>query len=269
MPPTHEITPMQTQLIDSHCHLDLLDTSACPDGLTGILAQASAQGVSDVLCVSINWENFSVVQSLAQQHEHVYATVGVHPNSREGHEPTVDQLVSAATQTKVIGIGETGLDYYRCEGDLSWQQQRFRHHIQAARMAGKPLIIHSRDAQQDTIRLLKEERADTVGGVMHCFVDDWHTAEQALEMGFYISFSGIITFASAKQVREVAARVPSNRILIETDAPYLAPVPHRGKQNYPAYVRHVAEHLADVRDTSLEDIAEITSANFKRLFRLN
>jgi TatD DNase family protein len=259
---------MSTPLVDSHCHLDRLDLAPYADGIDGVLAQAHAQGVSDVLCVSINWENFPAVLELAQRHEHVYATVGVHPNDDEGHEPTLDELSAAARLPKVIGIGETGLDYYRSTGDLTWQHERFRRHIRAARTAGKPLVVHSREAQADTVRILREEGADAVGGIMHCFVDDWDTAAQALELGFYISFSGIITFNNAVQVREVAARVPADRLLVETDAPYLAPMPYRGKPNYPAYVRHVAERLATVRGTTLEAIAEITSANFRRLFQL-
>jgi TatD DNase family protein len=259
---------MPTPLVDSHCHLDRLDLAPYAHGIDDVLTQARDQGISDVLCVCINWENFPAVAQLAQQHAHVYATVGVHPNDTEGHEPSIDELVAAAHTAKVIGIGETGLDYYRSEGDLAWQHERFRRHIRAARQVGKPLIVHSRDAQADTTRLLREEGADAIGGIMHCFVDDWNTAAQALELGFYISFSGIITFNNAVQVREVAARVPADRMLVETDAPYLAPVPYRGKPNYPAYVRHVAERLAQVRGTTLEDIAAQTSANFRRLFHL-
>lgn len=259
---------MSTPLIDSHCHLDRLDLAPYANGIADVLAQAHAEGVSDVLCVCINWENFPAVLDLAQCHDHVYATVGVHPNDHEGHDPSLDELVAAASSPEVIGIGETGLDYYRSEGDLGWQHERFRRHIQAARAAGKPLIVHSRDAQADTVRILREEGADSVGGIMHCFVDDWDTATQVLDLGFYISFSGIITFNNAVQVREVAARVPDNRLLVETDAPYLAPVPYRGKPNYPAYVRHVAERLAVIRGTTLEAIAALTSANFRRLFQL-
>jgi TatD DNase family protein len=259
---------MSLSLVDSHCHLDRLDLAPYPDGMDGVLAAAREQGVSDVLCVCINWENFPAVRTLAQQHAHVYATVGVHPNDDEGHEPSLDELVAAAQTPKIIGIGETGLDYYRSEGDLAWQHERFRRHIQAARAVDKPLVVHSRDAQADTIRILREEGADAVGGIMHCFVDDWDTAAQALDLGFHISFSGIITFNNAVQVREVAARVPDDRLLVETDAPYLAPMPYRGKPNYPAYVRHVAERLAMVRGTTVEAIAALTSANFFRLFRL-
>lgn len=256
-------------LVDSHCHLDRLDVTAHPNGLEGALAQASEQGVGELLCVSINWENFPIVQSLAAQHEQVYATVGVHPNDREGHEPSLDELIQGAQLPKVIGVGETGLDYFRSgEGERAGQQARFRRHINAAKAVNKPLIIHSREASKDTLRILREEGADQVGGIMHCFVDDWKTAEQAMELGFYISFSGILTFSSATQVREVAERVPAERMLIETDAPYLAPVPHRGKPNYPAYVRHVAEKLAEIRKTRLDQIAKTTRANFMQLFSL-
>lgn len=259
---------MTAQLIDSHCHLDRLDVSAYPDGIAGALREASEEGVSDVLCVSINWENFPVVQALAEEHEHVYASVGIHPNDREGHEPDIDELVTAAGLPKVIAVGETGLDYFRSTGDLDWQHERFRRHIRAARKTGKPLIVHSRDAREDTLRILQEEGADAVGGIMHCFVEDWETAQRSMEMGFYISFSGILTFGSAHALREVAGRMPEDRLLVETDAPYLAPVPHRGKPNYPAYVRHVAEQLAKIRGQSIGDIAEITTRNFKRLFAL-
>lgn len=253
-------------LVDSHCHLDCLDLAPFDGKMDGVLQSARDNGVEHVLCVCINWDNMPAVTALARQHEHVYASVGVHPNDHEGHEPSIDELIAAAQAPKVIAIGETGLDYYRSEGDLEWQRERFRRHIRAAKRVNKPLIIHSREAQADTIKLMQEEDAASVGGIMHCFVDDWSTAEQALQMGFYISFSGILTFNNAVQVREVAARVPADRMLVETDAPYLAPVPHRGRPNYPAYTRHVAERLAQVRGTSLEDIAQTTTANFFRLF---
>lgn len=253
-------------LVDSHCHLDCLDLAPFDGKMDGVLQSARDNGVEHVLCVCINWDNMPAVTALARQHEHVYASVGVHPNDHEGHEPSIDELIAAAQAPKVIAIGETGLDYYRSEGDLEWQRERFRRHIRAAKRVNKPLIIHSREAQADTIKLMQEEDAASVGGIMHCFVDDWATAEQALQMGFYISFSGILTFNNAVQVREVAARVPADRMLVETDAPYLAPVPHRGRPNYPAYTRHVAERLAQVRGTSLEDIAQTTTANFFRLF---
>ncbi len=258
---------MHNLLVDSHCHLDRLDLTPYHGELAGALDDARSHGIGHMLCVCINWENLQPVVALAHQHANVFATVGVHPNDDEGHEPSIDELVQAASDSRVIAIGETGLDYFRSEGDLEWQRDRFRRHIAAARQSGKPLVVHSREAREDTIRVLREEGADAIGGVMHCFVDDWETAQQALELGFYISFSGIITFNNAAQVRDVAARVPTDRMLVETDAPYLAPVPHRGKPNQPAYVAHVAQRLAEVRNSSLEEIAAATTENFFRLFR--
>lgn len=259
---------MPLTLADSHCHLDRLDLAPYAGGLDEVLAIARDQGVQHLLCVCINWENRQVVQTLARTHAHVYATVGVHPSDQDGYDPSEDELVAEAATSRVVAIGETGLDYYHCKGDLEWQRERFRRHIRAARRIGKPLVIHSRDAREDTLRIMREEGAEAAGGVMHCFVDDWPTAQQALDLGFYISFSGILTFNNATMVREVAARVPADRLLVETDAPYLAPVPHRGKPNYPAYVRHVAERLAEVRGESLEAIAALTTRNFLHLFRL-
>ncbi|NOY63294.1 MAG: TatD family hydrolase [Gammaproteobacteria bacterium] len=253
--------------VDSHCHLDRLHgVEQCAD-IEPFLATADEHGVKHLLCVSINLEALPEVLEIAQRYASVSASVGVHPNEQEGKEPTVAQLVELATQDKVVAIGETGLDYFRSEGDLEWQRQRFRYHIAAAQACQKPLIVHSREAGSDTIRILREEGADKVGGVMHCFVDDWQMAEQAMALNFYISFSGIVTFKSAKQVQEVAALVPADRLLIETDSPYLAPVPHRSKSNQPAYVRHVAECIADLRGESLEQVATYSTENFFRLFK--
>ena len=260
--------PMQNLLVDSHCHLDRLDLTPYHGDMDRALDAARDNGVGHMLCVCINWENRPTVLALAQAHDNVFATVGVHPNDDEGHEPSVEELTAAAADVKVLAIGETGLDYFRSEGDLEWQRERFRRHIHAAKQVGKPLVVHSREAREDTIKVLREEGADAVGGVMHCFVDDWETAQQALELGFYISFSGIVTFNNAAQVRDVATRVPAERMLVETDAPYLAPVPFRGKPNQPAYVRHVAERLAEVRGISLDEVAAVTTENFFRLFRI-
>ncbi len=260
---------MNLSLVDSHCHLDRLDLEPYGEsGMDGVLAEAHEQGVELFLCVSINMENVSEVKALAHRYENVYATVGVHPNDEEEHEPAVDELVELARDERVLAIGETGLDYFRSEGDLEWQRERFRRHISAAKRLNKPLIIHSREAREDTLRLLQEEGADAVGGIMHCFVEDWVTAERAMELGFYISFSGIVTFNSARELKEVAKRVPAERLLVETDAPYLAPVPHRGKPNRPAWVRQVAEHVAELRGVGVEALAAQTTANFKRLFGL-
>lgn len=250
-------------LVDSHCHIDFDPLYPRVDD---VLANARDNGVGYLLCVSVNLEDFPRVLSLAEGHNHIFASVGVHPNEREGREPGVDELVELAAHPRVVAIGETGLDYFRSQGELDWQRDRFRRHIHAARQAGKPLIIHSREAPADTIRLMTEEAAGDAGGVMHCFAEDWRMAEQALALGFYISFSGIVTFKNARDIQEVARRTPLDRILVETDSPYLAPVPYRGKTNEPAYVRHTAEYVAELRGISYEEVAEATSANFFRLF---
>ena len=220
-----------------------------------------------MLCVAVTIEDFPEVLALARAHRHIFASVGVHPNERDVGDPGVEDLVELADNDRIVAIGETGLDYYRVHGDRTWQQERFRRHIRAAKQCGKPLIIHSRDAAEDTIRILEEEGADKVGGVMHCYTGDWDTARRALALNFYISFSGIVTFNSAAALREVAKQVPNDRVLIETDSPYLAPVPHRGEKNEPAFVRYVADCLAQQRQTSLESIAETTRDNFFTLFQ--
>lgn len=254
-------------LVDSHCHLDRLDLKPFDGELDGALALARDNGVGFMLCVCINLETFPRVLEIARAHEHIATTVGVHPNDHPGAAVDPETLRRYAAEPEVVAIGETGLDYFRSEGDLEWQRQRFRDHIRVARETGKPLVVHSRDARQDTLPILEEEGAAEPGGVMHCFVDDWETAQRALGLGFYISFSGIVTFKNATDLQEVARRVPAERLLVETDSPYLAPVPYRGKPNQPAYVRHVAESVAALRGTSFEAIAETTSENFFRLFR--
>jgi TatD DNase family protein len=231
-------------LVDSHCHLDRLDLTAFDGSLEAALKAARAQGVRHILCINIDLEHFADVVGIAEAHPEVSASVGVHPGETAGKEPDVQELVELARSPQVVAIGETGLDYHYHEGDLEWQRQRFRRHIQAARECRKPLVVHTREARKDTLDILREEGAEEAGGVMHCFTEDWDTARRALDLGFYISISGIVTFKKAAQVKEVAARVPLDRLLIETDAPYLAPVPYRGKPNQPAYVRYVAEHLA-------------------------
>jgi TatD DNase family protein len=212
-------------------------------------------------------ENYPAMLEIAETHAQVMASVGLHPNERDGHEPGIDELVELARHPKVVAIGETGLDYFRSEGDLDWQRDRFRRHIVAAKQSGKPLIIHSRDAREDTLRILEEENAGEAGGVMHCFTGDWDMAQHAMDLNFYISFSGIVTFKSAHELQEVALKIPAERMLVETDCPYLAPVPHRGKPNQPAFVRHVAEFIAELRGESYEHIAEMTTRNFESLFR--
>lgn len=249
--------------IDSHCHLDFPDLAG---RLPEILGRMQDNAVTHAVCIGVNLEDFPKVLSIAEQAPNLYATVGVHPEYTDVQSPTVDQLVKLATHPKVIAIGETGLDYYWHKDRPEWQRSRFRDHIQAARQAGKPLVVHTRDASADTLRILAEEGAATVGGVMHCFTEDWAVAEQALALGFYLSFSGIVTFKNATTIKDVATRAPLDRILIETDAPYLAPVPYRGKTNEPAFVRHVAEEIARLRDVTVEVIAQATTDNFFRLF---
>jgi TatD DNase family protein len=232
-----------------------------------VLARAARQQVDYMLCVSVNLEDFPQVRALAEQHSQVYASVGVHPNETGGREPAADELVALARDRLIVAIGETGLDYFRSAGDLQWQRDRFARHIAAARRAGKPLIIHPREARADTLAVMRAEGAGEAGGVMHCFTESWDMACAALDMGFYISFSGIVTFRNAQELREVARRVPADRLLVETDAPYLAPVPHRGKTNEPAHVRHVAECVAGLRGVAVEELAQQTTENFFELFR--
>jgi TatD DNase family protein len=251
-------------LIDSHCHLDFPEFSGQVDG---VLAEMADSGVVAALCVAVDIENFPGVLALAERHRNLLASVGVHPGHADAAEPTVATLVALAAHPRVVAIGETGLDYFRQAGDLLWQRQRFRTHIQAAVAAGKPLIVHTRAAADDTVRMLADEGAEAVGGVMHCFTEDRKTAEACLALGMHVSFSGILTFRNAEALREVAAIVPEDRLLIETDSPYLAPVPQRGKVNRPAFVAHVAEALARIRGVSTQRIAEVTTANFCRLFR--
>lgn len=250
--------------VDSHCHLDFPELAEREDD---IVAAMRANDVQQALCIAVTLENFPRVLAVAERHAGFYASVGVHPDNLDVEEPDVARLVRLADHPKVVAIGETGLDYHWHKDEPEWQRERFRTHIRAARACGKPLIIHTRSAAADTLRLMREERADEVGGVMHCFTESREVAEAALELGFYISFSGIVTFRNAKELKEVARGVPLDRLLIETDSPYLAPVPHRGKTNEPAWVVHVAEEIARLREESVEHIAQATSDNFFRLFR--
>lgn len=262
-------TPCSTlaRLVDSHCHLDMLNLEGIEGGLNEILESAAQHGVGHMLCVAVNLEDFPAMLSLVKAHQNIFASVGVHPNERDGVDPSTEKLVELARDPNVIAIGETGLDYFRSQGDLTWQQERFRRHIRASKITGKPLIIHSRDAKHDTLAILREEGADRVGGVMHCFTEDWETAQLAMELNFYISFSGIVTFNKAQQLKQVAQRLPLDRLLIETDSPYLAPMPLRGKANQPAYVRYVAQHIADLRGVTFDEVAEASTRNFFRLFK--
>jgi TatD DNase family protein len=249
--------------IDSHCHINFPDLAA---NIDQHLAKMAENKVTHALCVAVNLPELPSVLALADAHANIFASVGVHPDYEDTPEPTVEQLVELAKHKKVVAIGETGLDYYRLQGDLEWQRERFRVHIRAAKIAGLPLIIHTRSSAEDTIRILKEEGAAEVGGVLHCFTESWEVAQAAMELGFYISFSGIVSFKKAVELHEVARLVPLDRMLIETDSPYLAPVPFRGKQNQPAWVRHVAESIADLRGISVNQIADASTANFFKLF---
>jgi len=253
--------------IDSHCHINFPEFS---ERLPALFAKMAENQVSHALCVSVELDKFPEIRAMAEAHPQVYASIGVHPDYEETAEPSVDQLVELSQHPKVIAIGETGLDYFRLKGDLEWQRERFRVHIRASRASAKPLIIHTRAASEDTLRILEEEKASVhaggVAGVMHCFTESLPVAVAAMEMGFYISFSGIVTFKNAKELQEVARHVPLERMLIETDSPYLAPVPMRGKTNEPGFVKHVAEYLADLKGVSVDELARITSANFHTLF---
>jgi TatD DNase family protein len=251
--------------IDSHCHIDFPDFAG---KLPEIFSEMQRQTVSHALCVSVNLEHFPRVLAIAEQHENAYASVGVHPDHDDRTPVDPQLLVELAKHPKVVAIGETGLDYYRTTGDTEWQRDRFRAHIRASRICKKPLIVHTREAAEHTLRLMREEGADAAGGVMHCFTETLEVARAALNLGFYISFSGIVTFKNALALKEVAKAVPLERMLIETDSPYLAPVPHRGKVNQPAWVRHVAEEVARLKAIPVETVAEVTSRNFFRLFRI-
>ncbi|MGZ5140596.1 MAG: TatD family hydrolase [Burkholderiales bacterium] len=253
------------RLVDSHCHLDFPELV---EDIAGVLEDMKERDVSHALCVSVTLADFPKVRALAEQHANLYASVGTHPDYPDHPVVTPEELVRLAEHPKVVAIGETGLDYYRLTGDLEWQRERFRSHIRASKASGKPLIIHTRSAAADTVRVMREERADEAGGVMHCFTETWETAQAALELGFHISFSGIVTFKNAGALKEVARLVPLDRLLVETDSPYLAPVPYRGKVNRPGWVRYVAEEIAHLRGVSVETIAAATSENFFRLFKI-
>ena len=249
--------------VDSHCHLNFPELA---DDMPAVLEAMRRERVTHALCIGVNMPELPSVLRLAEEHANIYASVGVHPDYQDTPEPGVEELVELSRKTKVVAIGETGLDYYRLSGDLEWQRARFRTHIRAARECGKPLVVHTRTAAADTLSIMREEHAEEAGGVMHCFTESWDVARSAMDLGFHISFSGIVTFKNAAVLREVARQVPLDRMLIETDAPYLAPVPYRGKTNQPAYVRYVAQEIARLRGVGVDAIAAATSANFFRLF---
>jgi TatD DNase family protein len=253
-------------LVDSHCHLNFPELAADIDG---VLARMQTAGVMHALCICVNMRDFPEVLGLAERFPNIYASAGVHPDQPPGMEPTVDELVELARHPRVIAIGETGLDYYREAGDPTWQRERFRTHIRAALASRKPLIIHTRAAAEDTLAIMIEEGAATVGGIMHCFTESLDVARRAIELNFYISISGIVTFRNAQALKAVVQALPLEALLIETDSPYLAPVPFRGKPNEPAYVRHVAEEVARLKDVPLSVVAERTTANFFSLFDMH
>ena len=252
--------------VDSHCHLDFPELASDLPSLLDAMREAE---VTHALCIAVDLRDWARMYAIACAHSNLFATAGVHPDYPDTPEPTVDGLAQLATRPKVVAIGETGLDYYRLEGDLGWQRERFRTHIRAARETGKPIVVHTRSAGDDTLAVLRDERAHEVGGVMHCFTESWEFAQAALDLGFHISFSGIVTFRNAADLKAIAQRVPLDRLLIETDSPYLAPVPFRGKRNHPALVVHVAREIARLRDLPVETVANATSANFFRLFRID
>lgn len=255
--------------IDSHCHLDFPNFQ---EQMPAVLERMANAQVSHALCIAVNLPHFPRVLSLAESYANLYATVGVHPDEPDTPEPSISDLVTLANHPRILALGETGLDYYRLDGrsidDMEWQRQRFRTHIRAARQVNKPLVIHTRSAAQDTLRIMKEEGADEVGGVLHCFTESWETGKAALDMGFYLSFSGIVTFKNAKEIQETVKKTPLDRLLIETDAPYLAPIPHRGKTNEPAFVRYVAQCIAELKNEPLAHIGQRTTRNFASLFKV-
>ncbi|HNT39305.1 MAG TPA: TatD family hydrolase [Rubrivivax sp.] len=253
--------------VDSHCHLSFPELHA---RLPEVLSEMAAAGVERALCICTTLEEFERVHGLALAHERLWCTVGVHPDTEDGAEPDVEALLDRAERPRVVGLGETGLDYYRLGqrtvADMAWQRERFAVHIRAARACGLPLVVHTRSASADTLAILRDEGQGAVGGVFHCFTETREVARAALDLGFYVSFSGILTFRNAEDLRAVAAMVPMDRLLIETDSPYLAPVPHRGRINRPALVVHVARQLAAIKGIAVEEVARQTTANFDSLF---
>jgi len=255
-------------LVDSHCHLDRLDLAAHGGSLDAALEAARARGVGHFLCIGVSADNAAAVKALAERYADVHCSVGVHPlDLQPGAAPALDWLLAELDHPRVAAIGETGLDYHYEPEAAELQRQAFRLHLRAAQITGKPVIVHTREARADTLALLREA-ALPQAGVLHCFTEDWEMAKAALDIGFYISLSGIVTFRNADALREVARQVPADRLLVETDSPYLAPIPHRGKPNLPQYVREVAEFLAELRGVGFDTLAEQTTANFKRLFPL-
>ena len=243
-----------------------MDLKNYENSFSKLIEKISATGVTHMLCVSVDLDSYTEMLKLVEDFPNISVSVGIHPCDKNRRESTVDELVSLANHKKNVAIGETGLDYYRTDGDILWQKERFRMHIEAAKLSSKPLIIHTRDAREDTIKILEEEGASEIGGVMHCFTETWEMAKAALDLGFYISFSGIVTFKNAQNLRDVAKRIPMERLLIETDSPYLAPVPHRGKANSPELLIHVASAIAELKNISIDKVIKNTNKNFYELF---
>jgi TatD DNase family protein len=252
-------------LVDSHCHMDFPELA---DNVDSVLQLMRENEVESALCVSVTLEDFPRVRRLAETYSHIHGSVGVHPDYEGVAAVSIAELVTLAQHPRIVAIGETGLDYYRLKGDLEWQRDRFRTHIRAARECGKPLIVHTRNAAADTLRVMREEGAAEVGGVMHCFTETLEVAQAAMDLGFYISFSGIVTFKNAKDIKAVAREVPLASTLVETDSPYLAPVPYRGKLNQPGYVRHVAEEVARLKDLEYAELCRVTTNNYYKLFNI-
>ncbi len=255
-------------LVDSHCHLDCIDLSEFDNNFDNLIQQTQDAGVEHMLCVSINLKQYPEMLDKVRSYQNISVSAGMHPMADESDEFSVDYLTELAADEKVVAIGETGLDYYYHKDDPHWQQQRFRSHIKVANQVNKPVIVHTRDAGDDTLKILQEENAGRCGGVIHCFTESKNFCDEALDIGFMISISGIVTFRNADTLREIAKSIPDDRLLIETDSPYLAPAPHRGKQNQPAYVKNIAETLAEIRNTSVEHIAEVSRNNFYQLFNV-
>lgn len=252
-----------TNFVDSHCHINFPELY---QNIDSILSKMSSNKVTHALCVSVTLDKLPDIFKIANTYPHIFASVGVHPDYEDIEEPSVEELCRFAKEKKVVAIGETGLDYFRVQGDLSWQRDRFRTHIKAAIQSNLPLIIHTRNAAEDTLKIMREEGANHVGGVMHCFTESLDVALEAIKLNFYISFSGIVTFKNATDLKEVVKAIPLDRILIETDSPYLAPVPYRGKINDPSNVIHVAEEIAKLKNIPMEEVGEVTTHNFFKLF---
>jgi len=252
-----------TSFVDSHCHINFPELY---QNIDSILSKMSSNKVTHALCVSVTLDKLPDIFKIANTYAHIFASVGVHPDYEDIEEPSVEELCRLAKENKVVAIGETGLDYFRVQGDLTWQRDRFRTHIKAAIQSNLPLIIHTRNAAEDTLKIMREEGANQVGGVMHCFTESLDVALEAIKLNFYISFSGIVTFKNATDLKEVVKAIPLDRILIETDSPYLAPVPYRGKINDPSNVIHVAEEIAKLKNISVEEVGQVTTQNFFKLF---